>query len=105
MDRPFAAMEEVDVLIVGTGPLGATFARKLYKKGRSIVMIDAGAKLSDIPGWHLKNSYFFQKDITEFTGVISSHLHPLSKPVDHSYEPHLDPGAFHVNPENYKGCV
>ncbi|XP_029197623.2 pyranose 2-oxidase-like isoform X2 [Acropora millepora] len=99
------AMEEVDVLIVGTGPLGATFARKLYEKGRSIVMIDAGAKLSDIPGWHLKNSYLFQKDINEFTGVISGHLHPLSKPIDHSIEPHLDPGAFHVNPENYKGYV
>ncbi|KAK2572631.1 Pyranose 2-oxidase [Acropora cervicornis] len=98
-------MEEVDVLIVGTGPLGATFARKLYEKGRSIVMIDAGAKLSDIPGWHLKNSYLFQKDINEFTGVISGHLHPLSKPIDHSIEPHLDPGAFHVNPENYKGYV
>ena len=41
---------EVDVLVVGSGPLGCTFARKLHEKGRSIYMIDAGAKLSETPG-------------------------------------------------------
>lgn len=96
---------EVDVLVVGSGPLGCTFARKLHEKGRSIYMIDAGAKLSETPGWHLKNSYLYQRNINEFTGVISGHLHHLSVPVDKSAVPCLDPGAFKVDLDKYKGYV
>ena len=94
---------EVDVLVVGSGPLGCTFARKLHEKGRSIYMIDAGAKLSETPGWHLKNSYLYQSNVNEFTGVISGHLHHLSVPVNKSAVPCLDPGAFKVELDKYKG--
>ncbi|XP_068712210.1 uncharacterized protein [Montipora foliosa] len=96
---------EVDVLVVGSGPLGCTFARKLHEKGRSIFMIDAGAKLSENPGWHLKNSYLYQSNVNEFTGVISGHLHTISVPVDKSAVPCLDPGAFKVDLDKYKGFV
>jgi choline dehydrogenase-like flavoprotein len=94
---------EVDVLVVGSGPLGATFARKLYEKGRGIFMIDAGAKLSEIPGWHLKNSFLYQRNVNQFTGVVDGHLHTLSVPVDDSAVPTLDPGAFTVDRDNYEG--
>lgn len=94
---------EVDVLVVGSGLLGCTFARKLHEKGRSIYMIDAGAQLSETPGWHLKNSYLYQSNVNEFTGVISGHLHHLSVPVNRSAVPCLDPGAFKVDLEKYKG--
>lgn len=94
---------EVDVLVVGSGPVGCTFARKLHEKGRSIYMIDAGAQLSETPGWHLKNSYLYQRNVNEFTGVISGHLHHLSVPVDRSAVPCLDPGAFKVDLKKYKG--
>ena len=96
---------EVDVLVVGSGPLGATFARKLYEKGRSIFMIDAGAQLSKIPGWHLKNSFFYQRNVNQFTGVVDGHLHTLSVPPDSSAASTLDPGAFTFDRDKYKGFV
>ena len=89
--------KKVDVLIVGSGPVGCTFARKLHEKGRSVCMIDAGAKLSDVPGWHLKNSFLYQRNVNEFTGVIEGHLHKLSVPPNDNDVPTLDPGAFQVD--------
>ena len=94
---------QVDVLIVGSGPLGSTFARKLHEKGRSIFMIDAGAKLSEVPGWHLKNSFLYQRNVNQFTGVIQGHLHTLSIPPNRNAVPTLDPGAFQVDLDKYKG--
>ena len=94
---------EVDVLVVGSGPLGCTFARKLHEKGRSVFMIDAGAQLSEIPGWHLKNSFLYQRNVNQFTGVIEGHLHTFSVPPDDSAVPTLDPGAFTVDRDKYKG--
>ena len=97
------ASKTVDVLIVGSGPLGCTFARKLHEKGRSIFMIDAGATLSETPGWHLKNSFLCQRNINEFSGVIQGHMHTISVPVDKNATPCLDPGAYKVDLDKYKG--
>ena len=94
-----------EVLVVGAGPLGCTFARTLVDAGKSVFMIDAGPQLSPRPGWHLKNSYQFQRDINQFTGVIKAHLQTLSVPSDTSVVPTLDPAAFKVNPQKYHGYV
>ena len=94
---------QVDVLVIGAGPLGSTFARKLVDGGRSVVMIDAGAQVSQRPGEHLKNSFLYQRDINQFTGVIAGHLHTLSVPTDKSAVPTLDPAAFKVDLSKYKG--
>ncbi|XP_068712207.1 uncharacterized protein [Montipora foliosa] len=99
------ASKTVDVLIIGSGPLGCTFARKLHEKGRSIFMIDAGATLSETPGWHLKNSFLYQRNINEFSGVIQGHMHSISVPVDKNATPCLDPGAYKVDLDKYKGFV
>ena len=72
---------EVDILVVGTGPLGATFARKLVEGGCSVLMIDAGPQLSKRPGEHLKNSFLYRKNALSFADVIDESHHRLSVPV------------------------
>ena len=96
---------DVDVLVVGAGPIGCTFARTLVNAGRSVFMIDAGPQLSPRPGWHLKNSYQFQRDINQFTGIIKGHLHTLSVPTDTSVVSTLDPASYKFNPKKYRGYV
>lgn len=83
-----------EVLVIGAGPLGCTFARKLVKAGKQVLQIDAGSQLSNRPGWHLKNSFIFQRDVNRFTGVIKGHLEPISVPTNDSTVPTLDPASF-----------
>ena len=71
---------ETDVLVIGTGPIGCTFARLLVEKGdRDVLMIDAGGQLSERPGEHLKNAFIYQRDIDRFTpgrsGALELSLH------------------------------
>jgi pyranose oxidase len=94
---------EVDVLIVGSGPAGSTFARKLVEAGRSVYMVDTGAKLSHRPGQHLKNAFLYQRNIDLFASVIRGHLHVLSIPTGGQADLTLDPGAFRVNLDEHDG--
>lgn len=102
---PGATMKEmeVDVLIVGSGPVGATYARKLVEAGRSVYMVDIGAKASQRLGAHLKNSYLYQRNIDLFASVIRGHLHVLSVPPSTTPEVTLDPGAFRIDTSKYRG--
>jgi choline dehydrogenase-like flavoprotein len=47
----------VDVVIVGSGPVGSAFARAVHERGPSlrILMLEAGPQLTPRPGVHLKN--------------------------------------------------
>ncbi|RVD89575.1 uncharacterized protein DFL_000578 [Arthrobotrys flagrans] len=65
-----------DVLIVGSGPIGAVYARKLVDAGHNVLMVDAGAQETEIPGDHKKNAS--EMTLNEFSSVIQNDLTPLS---------------------------
>jgi pyranose oxidase len=90
---------DVDVLIVGSGPIGATYARKLVDAGRSVYMVDMGAQTSRRPGEHLKNAFLYQRNIDLFASVIRGHLSVLSVPTNATPVVTLDPGAFQIDAE------
>jgi pyranose oxidase len=96
---------EVDVLVVGSGPVGSTFARKLVEAGRSVYMVDVGARLSRRPGIHLKNAFLYQRNLDLFASVIRGHLHELSVPTSNQRVLTLDPGAFNVDYDKFDGFV
>jgi pyranose oxidase len=52
---------KVDVLIVGSGPVGPTFARMLVEGDptKKILMVDLGAQLTALPGANEKNNYLY----------------------------------------------
>jgi pyranose oxidase len=96
---------DVDVLIVGSGPVGCTFARKLIEAGRSVHMLDIGTRHSTPFGAHLKNAYVYQRNLDLFSSVIRGHLHQLSVPTNHQEVMTLDPGAFRIPGDRFKGFV
>jgi choline dehydrogenase-like flavoprotein len=51
----------VDVLIVGSGPVGCTFAQTLAEGDptKKILMVDLGAQRSEKPGTNAKNVYLY----------------------------------------------
>src|SRR5450755_1236213 len=105
MSRSPSQINDFDVLIVGTGPVGCTFARALIDQGRSVLMVDSGASQSPKYGTHLKNAFLFQRDVNPFVNVIRGHLHALSVPPNESPAITLDPGAFTYDPKRYKGFI
>ncbi|KAK3372257.1 hypothetical protein B0H63DRAFT_496837 [Podospora didyma] len=62
-----ARVERHEVLIVGSGPIGAVFARGLVDAGKQVLMIDIGEQATRRVGDHKKNSVAIQKDISLFT--------------------------------------
>ncbi|GBB96603.1 hypothetical protein RclHR1_27960002 [Rhizophagus clarus] len=81
MNIPNVPTQEYDVAIVGSGPVGCTFARKLVEAGYKVAMVEAGAIESNPPGSHLKNSFRYQRDIYSFTNIIKGLLQPISVPT------------------------
>lgn len=51
------AVQDVDVLIVGSGPIGATYARRVKEAlpGASVLMVELGPQITDPPGRHVLN--------------------------------------------------
>ena len=49
--------DAADVLVVGSGPVGSAFARTIHERAPSlrILMLEAGPRLTDPPGIHVKN--------------------------------------------------
>jgi choline dehydrogenase-like flavoprotein len=66
-----------DALIVGTGPVGAVYARCLVAGGLDVLMIDAGPQESARPGEHLRNQPLLQADPALFHEAVCSRLESL----------------------------
>ncbi|MEJ2435874.1 MAG: FAD-dependent monooxygenase, partial [Pseudolabrys sp.] len=63
-----------DVLIVGSGPLGAAAARRLAEHGRSVLMLEQGPAITDPPGSHVRNAPRFQADPDAYLKIATEHL-------------------------------
>jgi hypothetical protein len=52
-----SAREKVDVLVVGSGPVGAAFARLVHERSPKtrILMVDSGPQLTERPGANVRN--------------------------------------------------
>ena len=71
---------DCDVLIVGSGPVAATYARFLAESDLRILMVEAGSGVSPWPGGHLRNSFLHQKDRSQYYDGLVARLYPLSVP-------------------------
>jgi choline dehydrogenase-like flavoprotein len=63
-----------DVLIVGSGPLGAAAARRLSEHGLNVLILEQGPAISDPPGSHTRNAARFHTDPDAYLGVATAHL-------------------------------
>lgn len=94
---------KTEVLIIGSGALGSTFAHYLVRGGHQVTMLDAGPQLSALPGEHLRNVPLYQRSPDGFGEVIASSLIPISVPPDITEYTRADPSSF--NPYSTKAVV
>lgn len=100
---------ECDALIIGTGPVGAIYARLLLDGGLRVLMVDAGPQRSAVPGSHLRNAYVHQRNLEQYHDEVVGQLYPpslvpVSKPLiasAHHLAPRAD-GDNNVNPEQHR---
>jgi pyranose oxidase len=83
-----------DVLIVGSGPIGSTYARVLVEAGMRVLMVDAGAQLSPTPGAHLRNDRIYQHNKNNFESMVAASIHTLSVPTQSGFQETLDDIAY-----------
>ncbi|KAJ7754829.1 putative pyranose oxidase [Mycena metata] len=89
-----ANIEEFDVFIAGSGPIGATYARSLVDAGFNVLMVEIGDQDTRIPAEHKKNEIEYQKDIDRFVKVIQGALSVVSIPRSQTIVPTLGPAAW-----------
>ena len=65
---------DVDVLIIGSGPLGTAAARRLAEHGRSVLILEKGPAITDPPGSHLRNAARFQTDPDAYLKTATDYL-------------------------------
>ncbi|VDC06898.1 unnamed protein product [Peniophora sp. CBMAI 1063] len=78
---------EADVIIVGSGPIGATYARIIASQqpNASIIMVEAGSQEDPIIGAHHKNAVRYLKNPDAFVPYINASLEPVSIPETDPY--------------------
>jgi len=65
---------DVDVLVVGSGPLGAAVARRLAEQGKTVWILEQGPAITDPPGAHVRNAPRFGDDPDAYLAIATEHL-------------------------------
>ncbi|KAL7278376.1 hypothetical protein ACG7TL_008356 [Trametes sanguinea] len=112
---PSGLEPEYDVVIAGSGPIGATYARILVEAGYKVAMFDVGEIDSGpLIGSHKKNNIEYQKNIDKFvqqalsmslyatvqrfdTVLTQGQLMPVSVPVNRVVADTLSPASWQAS--------
>ncbi len=60
-----------DIVVVGSGPIGAVVARRFAEAGLAVTMLESGSAISDPPGSHVRNQARFQQDPDSYLAGIT----------------------------------
>lgn len=60
-----------DIVVIGSGPIGAVVARRFAEAGRVVTMLEAGPAISDPAGSHVRNQESFQRNPDSFFAGIA----------------------------------
>jgi len=65
---------DVDVLVVGSGPLGTSVARRLAEGGKTVRILEQGPAITDPPGAHVRHAPRFRDDPDAYLEIATKHL-------------------------------
>ncbi|MBT3256949.1 MAG: FAD-dependent oxidoreductase [Deltaproteobacteria bacterium] len=78
MERFLKTNANHDVLIVGSGPIGITAARRLAECGLRVTVLEAGSAITEPPGSHYRNMARFQLEPDSYFAAIDRFLRPIT---------------------------
>jgi choline dehydrogenase-like flavoprotein len=90
-----------DVLVVGSGPLGAAVARRLAEHGRSVLILEQGPAITDPPASHVRNAPRFRTDPDAYLEIATEHLSYLDSAAPRDSMP----GAAVTNVRGGQGTI
>lgn len=70
--------ERCDVLMIGSGPVGITAARRPVEHGLQVTVVEAGSPISKPPGSHFRNQTRFRHDPDSYFAAIERYFLPVA---------------------------